>query len=211
MSRPCTLFARLACAAILASAGCSVGDPSGSTGNDPGGGDPGGDPGGGPGPNDPPGGSDPDPWPAKLDARKVNYPAALRTAALRLTGALPTVAQVEQLATAADPAATYQQLITAMIADPRFQTQMLGFWRDTFKMGGTAALDAAPLFATQLTVTNGSSDALFTAATGTCPTLAGATITAGNCTNGAPVTAGVLTNPGMLTQFVSNMAFRRTR
>ena len=55
-------------------------------------------------------------------------------------------------------------------ADARFQRQALGFWRDTFKMGGAADLDTAPAFAAQLSTTNGSSDALFTATTGNCPT-----------------------------------------
>jgi hypothetical protein len=185
--------------------GCVVGASGGSGGNPAPGTGTGSDPGTGSNPS-------PDPWVQKLAARKVNYPAALRTAALRLTGALPTVDQIEQLTSAADPKATYQQLITAMASDPRFQTQMLAFWRNTFKMGGSAALDAAPVFATQLTVANGSSDQLFKAATGTCPTISTAgAITAADCTNGAPITAGVLTNPGVMQQFFSNMAFRRTR
>lgn len=205
MLRPRTLLPAFVSAALLALAGCSIGGGSdtGGTGSTPGGDDQ--------GSTDTPGSTDPDQWADRLQSRHVNYPAALRTAALRLTGALPTVEQVEQIAGVADPAAIYQQMISAMVADPRFQTQMLGFWRDTFKMGGSAALDAAPLFATQLTVSNGSSDQLFTATTGACPTLAGTTITPADCSNGAPVPAGVLTNPGMLQQFVSNMAFRRTR
>jgi hypothetical protein len=148
----------------------------------------------------------------KLNHRQYNYPAALRTAALRLTGEMPTVAQVEAVAKAADPKAAYQAAITAMLGDPRFQRQMLAFWRDTFKMGGAPDLDAAPAFATQLTVANGSSDQLFLAKTGTCPTVSAAgAITAANCTNNPPVTAGVLTNPGAMKQFVSNLAFRRVR
>jgi hypothetical protein len=153
-----------------------------------------------------------DEWQTRLNARTFNYPAALRTASLRLTGNLPTVTQIEQLAGAADPKAAYQQLIAAMLADARFQTQALAFWRDTFRMGGAADLDAAPAFATQLTVGNGSSDQLFLATTGTCPTIGtGGVITAGNCTNNPPITAGVLTNPGVMKQFYSNLAFRRVR
>lgn len=153
-----------------------------------------------------------DEWQQRLDQRKVNYAAALRTASLRLVGELPTVTQVEQLVTAADPKATYGQMITAMLTDARFSRQMLGFWRDTFRMGGAADLDAAPAFATQLTVSNGSSDQLFVAKSGTCPTVAtDGTITSANCTNNVPATAGVLTNPGVMKQFASNLAFRRVR
>lgn len=192
----------LAAATLAMSAGCLVvgsGDsgPSGGTGSS-----------GGDGTTT---GSNSDAWADKLAARQANYAAALRMASMRLNGALPTVDQIEQLAAATDLKATYEQLVTAMIGDPRFQTQVLGFWRNTFKMGGSATLDAAPLFATQLTVSNGSSDQLFTATTGTCPTLQGSTITPANCSNGAPITAGLLTNPGVLQQFTSNMAFRRTR
>jgi len=122
-----------------------------------------------------------DEWQQRLDQRQYNYPAALRTASLRLTGDLPTVAQVEQLAGATDMKAAYEALITGMLTDARFTRQMLGFWRDTFKMGGAADLDGAPAFATQLTVGNLSSDQLFIATTGTCPTVSGTTITAGNC------------------------------
>jgi hypothetical protein len=78
-------------------------------------------------------------------------------------------------------------------------------------MGGAADLDAAPAFATQLTVGNLSSDQLFLATTGTCPTVTNNVITSANCTNNPPATAGVLTNPGVMKQFVSNLAFRRVR
>ena len=153
-----------------------------------------------------------DEWQMRLAARRYNYSAALRTAALRLTGDLPTVAQVEQLANAADQKVAYEQMVAAMLADARFQRQALAFWRDTFRMGGTAELDTAPAFATQLTVANGSSDQLFLATSGTCPTI-GATgaITAANCTNNPPVTAGVLTNPGVMKHYFGNLAFRRVR
>lgn len=185
-------------------AGCMGSAPVGGGGGGAGGGD---DDGTGSG-----SGSSSDEWQDKLDARQYNYPAALRTASLRLLGELPTVAQVEEVANAADARTAYEAAITAMLEDARFQRQALGFWRDTFKMGGNAELDAAPAFAAQLTVTNGSSDQLFTATTGTCPTVSGqGTITSGNCTNNSPVTAGVLTNPGVMKHFYSNVAFRRVR
>ncbi len=153
-----------------------------------------------------------DEWQERLAARTYNYPTALRTAALRLTGELPTVEQVRQLASATDQKTAYAQLVGAMLTDARFQRQMLAYWRDTFKMGGTAELDAAPAFATYVTVNNLSSDQLLTATTGTCPTIGTTgTITLANCTNNPPVTAGVLTNPGALKHYVGNLAFRRAR
>lgn len=153
-----------------------------------------------------------DEWQQRLATRTYNYPAALRTAALRLTGELPTVGQVRELANAADPKTTYAQLVSAMLADPRFSRQALAFWRDTFRMGGTAELDTAPAFATHLTINNLSADQLLTATTGTCPTIgAGGAITLANCTNNPPQTAGVLTNPGVMKHYAGNLAFRRTR
>ncbi|HTL34955.1 MAG TPA: hypothetical protein VL326_17620 [Kofleriaceae bacterium] len=213
----------IAVAALLGAASCTGGAPDSSptgggddgttTGSDPGtGSDTGsGSAGSGSGSDTGMGSGSPDIWQTQLNARTYNYPAALRTAALRLTGDLPTVAQIEQLANAADPKAVYGQLINAMLTDPRFTRQMLGFWRDTFKMGGAADLDTAPAFAAQLTVNNGSSDQLFLATTGTCPTVANDVITSASCTNNPPATAGVLTNPGAMKQFAGNLAFRRVR
>lgn len=211
-----TVFASLVLATFVA-AGCVGSETDTPTGGDTVD-DPGTDPGSG-GRRDPgeEQGSDTgtgtaDEWASRLATRQYNYSAALRTASLRLLGELPTVTQVRQLSLATDQKATYQQMITAMLADPRFQRQALAFWRDTFKMGGTAELDAAPAFATQLTVNNSSSDLLLTATTGTCPTIGtGGAITAANCTNNPPVTAGVLTNTGAMKHYVGNLAFRRVR
>jgi hypothetical protein len=53
---------------------------------------------------------------------------------------------------------------------------------------------------------------LFTKAQGNCPTfdMTAGTFTAADCGNGGPQ-AGVLANPGVMKQFFSNFAFRRTR
>jgi hypothetical protein len=51
---------------------------------------------------------------------------------------------------------------------------------------------------------------LFTANTGTCATYMNGTFTPANCANGGPV-AGVLSDPGLLSQYFANMAFRRVR
>ncbi len=149
-----------------------------------------------------------------LNSRVVDYNAALRIAALRLTGDLPTLAEINSIANAPDAATqatTYQGLIQQYMSRPAFAQQMFFWWRDTMKMGGTAVLDTAPAFAAELSVNNGSYMDLFTATTGNCPTFDGvSTFTPATCTNGGPV-AGILTNPGVHMQFVSNFAFRRVR
>jgi len=162
-----------------------------------------------------------DQWDQALAARKTDYNQALKIAALRLTGDLPTMTEINQSATAPDdPAkkAAYEQLVTAYIARPTFARQMYMFWQDTLKSGTDKAspatppvsIDTAPAFAAQLSVQNGSYMNLFTASSGTCPTFDGTNFTAGECTNGAPK-AGVLTDTGIMYLYTSNLAFRRTR
>jgi hypothetical protein len=124
------------------------------------------------------------------------------------------MAEINQVANAPDDAAkkaAYQALITDFMSRPAFGQHMFFFWRDTFKQGGSPALDTAPALAAQLSVTNGSYMNLFTQATGNCPTFDGnQTFTPAACGNNGPV-AGVLTNPGVMKQFFSNFAFRRVR
>jgi hypothetical protein len=152
-----------------------------------------------------------DDWAERLDQRRPNYGAALRTAALRLVGELPTVADLEQV-TGPDAGLRYRALIEQYLDDPRFARQMLDYWRDRFRMGGTAELDAAPAFAAWLSTEGRSLFELFTATTGTCPTVTAAgVVTPRDCANGVTTHAGVLTNPGVLRHFASNMAFRRVR
>jgi hypothetical protein len=156
-----------------------------------------------------------DPFQTILNSRVVNYSAALRNAALRLTGSLPTVTEMAEVSTPTDVTAqqtAYNALITDYMSRPTFSTQMIAFWQNTFKQGGTALLDTAPTYAAELTVNNSSYMDLFTATSGTCPTYSGSnnTFTAADCTNGAP-TAGVLTDPGVMVQFFSNFSFRRVR
>ena len=156
-----------------------------------------------------------DEWDTLLGTREYDYNAALKIAALRLTGDAPTMDEIMGVQNAPDLAAkkaAYETQIRAYMARPTFTRQMMAFWRDTFKMGETAELDAAPAFATQLSVDNRSYLELFTATTGNCPTIdAGlTTVTAANCTGTGPQ-AGVLTNQGAMKQFYSNFAFRRVR
>ena len=150
-----------------------------------------------------------------LGARKVDYNAALKTAALRLTGDLPSLAEINQIATAADDAAkktAYESIIQDYMNRPAFARQMFYFWRDTFKQGGSAVMDTAPALAAELAAQNGSYMNLFVQATGNCPTFdeSTGTFTPAECGNGGPQ-AGVLSNPGVMQQFFSNFAFRRVR
>jgi hypothetical protein len=175
--------------------------------------------GGGSSPTDDPatGGGDAgvaDEWDQKLAEREVDYNAALRIAALRLTGQLPTLAEIKAVADAGSPAAqktVYESFIHAYLASPAFAGQMVRFWRDQLKMGESALLDTAPVFAAQITVEDRPFRELFTAATGTCPTFTGGAFTTASCQNGVTTHAGVLTNPGVQAQFFSNLAFRRVR
>jgi hypothetical protein len=156
-----------------------------------------------------------------LDGRIVDYGEALRTASLKLVGDLPTIDQIHGIenATAATLPTVYSGYIDAMLADPRFASQMIQYWRDTFKTGdqagqtkakGAPDFDTAATFAAMVVVQGQPFTNILTAATGTCPTFANGTFTAANCTNGAP-TAGILTDPGIQAQFFAHMAFRRTR
>ena len=82
--------------------------------------------------------------------------------------------EINSVATAPDlPAkkAAYEALVTDFMSRPTFARQMFFFWRDTFKMGGTAEMDTAAAFAASLSANNGAYTDLFTAKTGACPTI----------------------------------------
>jgi hypothetical protein len=156
-----------------------------------------------------------DEWDARLAERVVDYSAALRIAALRLTGDLPTLAELKQVANATDDAArktAYEALVQQYLTGPRFARQMFRFWQDTLKMGDRADLDSAPAFLAQLAVEDRSYLEALTATSGTCVTFTPATgtFTPASCTN-TPRTVGLLTHPGMQAHFFGNLAFRRTR
>jgi hypothetical protein len=156
-----------------------------------------------------------DEWDDKLAERVVDYSAALRIAALRLTGELPTLAELKQVGGAGDDAArkaAYEALLRQYLSGPRFARQMFRFWQDTLKMGDDPALDSAPAFLAKLTVEDTSYLQALTATGGTCPGFDPATgaFLPGNCTN-TPQTVGLLTHPGMNAHFFSNLGFRRVR
>lgn len=160
-------------------------------------------------------GSGGDEWDKELAKREYDYNAALRIAALRLTGDIPSMAEIQQVALAGDDAAkkaAYEGLVQQYMGRPTFARQMLFFWRDTFKMGETAEMDFAPTFAAMLSVQNGSYMDLFKATTGACPTLdiGTGTFTPGDCAGAGPK-AGVLTDVGAMKQYFGNFAFRRVK
>lgn len=153
-----------------------------------------------------------DEWDQLLETREVDFNAALRIAALRLTGDLPTMAEITRVATAPEEGkrAEYEAILRDYLERPSFARQMFYFWRDTFKMGESAELDRAPAFAAQLTVENRSYLELFTASENTCPTFdeGTSTFTPASCPGNAPTT-GVLTDPGAMKHYFGNFAFRR--
>jgi hypothetical protein len=151
-----------------------------------------------------------DQWDDKLAERVVDYNATLRIAALRLTGELPTISELEHVEGALDPAAAYDAQVRAYLASPRFARQMFHFWQDTLKLGDAPALDSAAAFVAQLAVDDRSFLDTFTATAGTCPTYDGTGFASGDCGNGG-TTVGLLTHPGMNALFYSNFAFRRVR
>jgi len=156
-----------------------------------------------------------DEWDQELAKRDFDYSAALRIAALRLTGDLPTLSEINEVATPTDLGAkktAYEARVTEYMSRPTFGRQMFYFWRDVFKMGNTPGLDTAPALAAQLSVENGSYMNLFTQNAGNCPTFDETTglATPAECAGNAPK-AGVLSNPNVMKQFYSNLAFRRVK
>jgi hypothetical protein len=147
-----------------------------------------------------------------LAAREVDYNEALRTASIKLTRSLPTLAQIKKVRDASDQKAAYTEELDVMLASNAFKSRMVKYWRDVMRMGGDG-LDTAPVFAAQLVSEGRPFTDLFTATSGNCPTFDGTagTFTAADCNSGAPVQAGVLTDPAVQRQFYGNMAFRRVR
>ena len=161
---------------------------------------------------------------AVIDAT-TDYMLALRSAALKLTGNYPTQAEIAELQSSTDQPTTYAKRIDDYMSRPAFAAQQVQFWRDTFKMGGnlsvqvgagmqTVSLETAPTLAAQLVVQGLPFNQILTQNKGTCPTFnaTNGVFTAADCANtaGQPV-VGVLTDAGVHAQFLSSLAFRRTR
>jgi hypothetical protein len=160
-----------------------------------------------------------DQWDTILANRMLDYNAALKIAALRLTGSLPSMTEINEVASTTGDAqkAAYENRIKEYMTRPAFANQMFLFWRNTLKTGGATAAfdpvnDTAAAFAAEIAFTNGSYMDMFTKASANCTTFAPATgtFTDAECTNGGPK-AGLLTNPGLMKQFFSNLAMRRVR
>lgn len=154
---------------------------------------------------------------ATLDARKVSYTEALRTASIKLTGRMPTAQQMMDMRNSPNQKQTYEAMVDAFMASPNFAARMIELWKNTFRSGGAATAnapnrDGAPNFAAQLITEGRDYRLMFTATSGTCPTFdAGTgTFTAADCANG-PLTAGVLSDKGLMYQYASALSFRRTR
>ena len=153
-----------------------------------------------------------------LASRELNYGEALRTASLKLAGALPkfeTVKAILDATSDGDKKTLYEKAIDDLLASPEFVQQQIKWWRNTFRTGAGPGqdqgidFDSAAMFAASLVASDKPYTDLFTSATGNCPTFANGTFTPKDC--GQPPQAGILTNPGIMAQFYANMAFRRVR
>jgi hypothetical protein len=156
-----------------------------------------------------------DEWDRELAKREYDYNYALRVAALRLTGDIPAMTEIKQVADAGNleaQKAEYEKLVKAYMDRPTFARQMVYYWRDTFKQGETAEMDTAPVFAAKLTVENTDFTQLFKASQGACPTFNEGTgaFTAVDCAGPGPK-VGVLSNQGVMKQNYGNFAFRRVK
>lgn len=154
--------------------------------------------------------------------QKADYLMALRSAAIKLTGNYPTLAEIKRVQNAQDQGTEYNALIDDYLKRPTFRQQMMQFWRDTFKMGGmqtvtvgaTAVpvnMDAAPAFAAQLVDKGAAFNTILTAESNTCPTYNATNMSLTDASCATNPTVGVLTDPGVMSQFTSSLAFRRVR
>lgn len=173
--------------------------------------------------------------------RSIHYGMALRTASLKLVGDLPPLEQIMKLDLAAkagqsdgsdlDPQALYGRYVQGYLDDtPRFARQMLQYFRDTLRTGGTTKglsgstntlvnvdLEPLPRFAARLAVEGRDMRELFSADRNTCPGYTAATgvFTDGSCQAMSGIAegdhAGVLTHPSFQAQYYGNLAFRRAR
>ena len=150
----------------------------------------------------------------------VDYEEALRSAAIKLTGNFPSLAEIKQVRDASDSArqAEYEKVIDDYMSRPSFGGQLVDFFRDTFKMGGAdmrmgtqVNFDYAPTYAAMLVMQEKPFTDLVTATRDTCQTYdeKSGKFTGVNCPNQNAV--GVLTDAGVQAQFYSSMAFKRVR
>jgi hypothetical protein len=162
-----------------------------------------------------------------LDNRVVSYTDALRSASFKLVGDAPPLQDILTLQAAANQQTTYEGMIDAMFADPRFAARMVEFWQNAFHMRQaqptdpnctamtcpqSPSRDEAPFFAARLTVQGGSYTDLLTTTdpTKTCPmydatqAVAGGDVTqifadSTGCANTASLGGGTPGTVGILT------------
>ncbi len=151
---------------------------------------------------------------------RIDYEESLRSAAIKLTGNYPTLAEIKQVRDASDSMrqSEYEKIIDDYMSRPSFGAQLIDFFRDSFKMGGSdnrggtmVNFDYAPTYAASLVVGEKPFTDVVTATRDTCQTFDEKTgkFSSANCPNQAAV--GVLTDAGVQAQFFSSMAFRRVR
>lgn len=178
------------------------------------------------------GGNTTGPDPSELDDREVNYSEALRVASMKLVGTLPTLDQIYELADEPDETKPelYAQMVDEMMNDPRFDLQMIDYWRAVFKQFGAGtpiddddndltppvpvpSREFAPVFAARMVVEGRPWTDLLTATSDTCPTYDAGTgaFVSGDCTNMTGPSVGVLSDPGTQSLYYGNLAFRRNR
>lgn len=149
------------------------------------------------------------------------------------------IKQIEAAGDANAKKAVYEKLVDDMIASQDFSRTMVKFWKDTYRTAHVGAMpaqgmqypnnvnrDSAANFSAQVVVEGRNYTQLFTATAGTCPTFDAttATFTATDCptavlsnNNNTPVpgqaspAVGILNDPGLMSQYFANMAFRRVR
>lgn len=151
---------------------------------------------------------------------KIDYEEALRGAAIKLTGNLPSLDEIKAVRDAGEgaQAAQLEKTVDDYLSRPGFAAVMVDYFRDVFKMGGqdmrggaSVNMDHAPNFAAMLVVTERPFTEIVTATKNTCQTLdrMSGKFTTAACPN--PAATGVLTDAGVQAQFYSAMAFRRVR
>jgi hypothetical protein len=147
-----------------------------------------------------------------LDHRVIDYSEAFKTLHVKLLDVSPPLEAIKRLAAASDQQREYEEMVDEAFDDPRFNRRIIRWWRDTLRQGG-GAFDTAPNFAARVVAEGLPYQELFTASENTCPTYDGdsETFVDGTCDNNVPTHAGLLTNPGSMSQFYGNMAFRRVR
>jgi len=159
----------------------------------------------------------------ELDERELDYSEALRTASLLILNDSPTLSQVYELGDLPPDLqqAKYEEMIDAMLADPRFASTLVDFYKYTFKMGGPSTTtgeptrDTAPVFAARTVYEEKDWRNILTQDSNTCPTFnpASNTFVDGSCNNlpASVKPSGVLTDPGIHSLYFGNLSFRRNR